>query len=597
MTTSRLAIAAALAAAPALAQDLPQADSQWYTDAQDVLAQKMARQPNTNRARNVILMVSDGNSVASNYATRLYAGQQEGGYGDDHVLPHEAFPYLGLVKTYNINAQTPDSAPTAGAVNTGVKQEFNVINLDEAATYEDCSTVAGNELTTFAEIVAEEGKSVGIVTTARLTHATPAAVYAKSASRDWETEVPEGCTAQADIATQLLDAMEAGTVDLAMGGGRENFVPEGTTDDEGATGARADGTDLVARATEAGAQYAWNTETMEGLDLSGATPVLALFEDSHMKYEADRADEDEPSLADMTAAAIEYLENQSGENGYYLEVEGGRVDHANHAGNAYRMVTDGMAFAEAVRVADELTDDEDTLIIVTADHGHSVTLNGYCGRGSPILGLCYEVSSGDDPMHADTPNLADDGKPYTVIGYLNGAGSVLLGDEGYSGARPDVTEEEATDPEYLQQALIPMSSETHSGEDVAVYAKGPYAHLFDGTVEQNYIFHVMNHAVSAGEGGGATKAAAEPPTAEPPTAEDVMPIAEEAREDATESIAGEGEDASEGDVTGGDAAAEPPTAEEVMPMADEAHEDAADSIAGEGEDASGGEAADDPATE
>ena len=234
----------------------------------------------------------------------------------------------------------------------------------------------------------------------------------------------------------------------------------------------------------------------------------------------------------MTTAAIEYLSKN--DEGYYLEIEAGRVDHANHAGNAYRTMTDGLAFAEAVTVADEMTDDEDTLIIVTADHEHAIAFNGYCGRGSPILGLCYEVSSGDDPMHADTLNLGDDGKPYSVIGYLNGVGSVLMSDQGaegaqvdateeegaaqgYYGTRPDVTQEEATDPEYIQQALIPMSSETHSGEDVAVYAKGPQAHLFDGTVEQNYLFHVMHHAVTMedtasadGEEAEATEAAADP---------------------------------------------------------------------------------------
>ena len=531
MTTSKLAIVAALAAAPALAQDLPQADSQWYTDAQNTLQRMLDRQPITGQAKNVILMVSDGNGIPTNYATRIFAGQQEGKLGEEHVLPFEEFPYLALVKTYNINAQTPDSAPTAGALNTGVKQEFNTLNIDEAATYEDCASVAGNELTTFAEIVSEMGKSVGIVSTARVTHATPAAVYAKSASRDWEDAVPEDCTAQRDIATQLILAMAEGTVDLAMGGGRRHFVPEGATDDEGTEGARADGVDLVAQAREeSGAQYAFDTASFQSLDLASDGPVLALFEDSHMKYEYDRTDEDEPSLADMTRAAIEYLQDHGGESGYFLEVEAGRVDHANHAGNAYRTMTDGMAFADAVALADEMTDDEDTLIIVTADHSHALIFNGYCGRGSPILGLCYEVSPDQTAYAADTPNLADDGKPYTVLGYLNGAGSVLIEQPGGSffGERPTPTQEEATDPEYLQQALIPMSSETHSGEDVAVYAKGPYAHLFDGTVEQNYIFHVMNHAVGA-EATAATEGGSED-AAEPATAEDVLPIADEAEE-------------------------------------------------------------------
>jgi len=138
------------------------------------------------------------------------------------------------------------------------------------------------------------------------------------------------------------------------------------------------------------------------------------------------------------------------------------------------------------------------LILVTADHAHGLSFNGYCGRGSPITGLCYKVND-KAAMHLDEPNLAADGKPYSVAGYLNGAGAVLTkqGDGSYFGTRPVLTEEAATDPDYLQQALIPMDSETHSGEDVALYAKGPWAHLVDGTVEQSYIFHVMLHAVSA----------------------------------------------------------------------------------------------------
>ncbi|WP_306133217.1 alkaline phosphatase [Roseivivax marinus] len=507
---STLALTASMAAAQD--QDLPQASSEWFTAGQTTIQEILDRQPNTNTARNVIVLVADGNGVGTNYATRLFVGQQEGGLGEDHVLPYETPEwYSALVKTYNINAQTPDSAPTAGAMNTGVKQRFNLINLGEDAVTGDCRTEDANKLTTFAEIVSGMDKSVGIVSTARLTHATPAAVYAKTAYRNWEdaieapgdegaeaAELGELCPNSKDIATQLIDAMEAGTIDLAMGGGRRHFVPEGTETDEGGEGRRADGTNLIERAQDLGAQYAWDTATAQELTLDGSSPILALFEDSHMEYEADRADEEEPSIAEMTRMAIEAL--STNENGYYLEVEAGRVDHANHDGNAYRTLTDGAAFAEAVRVADEMTDDEDTLIIVTADHEHAIAFNGYCGRGSDILGLCYEVSN-DGIEHSDQPNMAADGKPYTVLGYLNGTGSVLKepteGGNEWTGSRPDVSQEDATDMDYIQQALIPMSSETHSGEDVAVYAKGPYAHLFDGTLEQNVIFHVMHHAVTA----------------------------------------------------------------------------------------------------
>jgi len=491
-------LALALTGSAALAQDtLPQASSQWFQDGQAAVQAILDRQPNTNRAKNVILLVADGNGVGTNYATRLFDGQQKGMLGEENVLPYETPEFhSALVKTYNINAQTPDSAPTAGAMNTGVKQRFNLINLGEEAIHDDCGTVSGNELTVFSEIMTEAGKSVGVVSTARLTHATPAAVYAKTANRNWEDSIPEGCTAQKDIATQLIDAMEAGTIDVAMGGGGRHFLPK-DLELGGLKGRREDGTNLVERAQGLGAQFATDTAGFNELKLDGSAPVLALFNNSHMEYEADRADNDEPSLADMTRAAIEFLSQN--ENGYYLEIEAGRIDHASHAGNAARTLRDGVAFAEAVALADELTNDEDTLIIVTADHEHAIAFNGYCGRGSNILGLCHDVAQ-QGVKHSDELVMADDGKPYTVIGFLNGSGSVLKKEDGandFTGSRPNVDQEIATDLDYVQQALIPKSSETHSGEDVAIYAKGPWAHLVDGTIEQNVIFHIMNHAVNA----------------------------------------------------------------------------------------------------
>ncbi|WP_048648985.1 alkaline phosphatase [Nitratireductor soli] len=492
-----LALSTVLSAGTAMAQDINQKDSKWFTDAQAKIQEMIARQPNTGRARNVILFTADGNGIGTNYAIRLFAGQQAGGLGDDHVLPYEAFPNLALVKTYTTNGQTPDSAPTASAMNTGVKTKNTMINVAETVNVGDCNAVAGNELTTFAELVSAAGKSVGVISTARITHATPAGVYAKTANRDWEdnTGLPEGCTAQKDIAAQLVDAMKAGTVDLAFGGGRAHFLPEQITDEEGKKGKRTDERNLVEEIKGLGGQYVFDDKTFAELSTDGTNaPILGLFEGSHMKYEQDRTGE--PSLAEMTEKAIKALKNN--ENGFYLNIEAGRVDHANHDGNLHRTLVDGVAFAEAIAKADELTDDADTLIIVTADHEHAIAFNGYCGRGSPVTGLCYEIDD-NGSKHVDTPNKGLDGKPYTVVGYLNGAGSILKeqADGSYSGTRGDLTNEEAMDPDYLQQALVPMLSETHSGEDVSVLAKGPWSHLFDGVIEQNYIFHVMNHAVNA----------------------------------------------------------------------------------------------------
>lgn len=494
MLRNAATVAAMLMASSALAQTaITQASSPWFTDAQVVLAQKLAQTPNTNRAVNVILFNGDGNGVGTNFAIRVFAGQRLGKLGEEHVLPYEAFPHLALSKTYNTNAQTPDSAPTASAMNSGVKGKFTTIGVLDSVVAEDCSTYSKDvELTLLSDIVTGMGKSVGAVSTARITHATPAAVFAHTVNREWEGSVPEGCE-QKDIADQMIDAMKAGALDLAMGGGRRFFAAEGTELEEGTKGRRTDGRNLIEEAKAAGMQYAHDDATFAALTLDGETPILGLFEDSHMKYEHDRTGE--PSLAEMTAAAITHLSKNP--NGYYLQVESGRIDHANHDGNLFRTLTDGVAFAEAVAMADAMTSDLDTLIIVTADHEHAISFNGYCGRGSDITGLCMDIDNAG-VKHLDKPLLAADGKPYTVAGYLNGVGSVLK-QEGndWTGSRPaELTQEQATDPDYIQQALIPLSSETHSGEDVAIYAKGPWAHLFDGTVEQNYIFHVMNHAVS-----------------------------------------------------------------------------------------------------
>ena len=490
-----LSLAALLVASTATAQvTISQQDSKWYTDAQARIAELAAVQPNTSRAKNVILFVADGNGVGTNYATRLWVGQQAGGTGDDHVLPQEKFPNLALVKTYTTNGQTPDSAPTASAMNTGIKSRNGTINIDDSGAYDSCDAAAKAGLTTFAEIVSDLGKSVGIVSTARITHATPAAVYAKTANRDWEdnTALPENC-AQKDIAAQMADAVKAGTLDFVMGGGRQHFLPNGITDDEGAEGRRTDDRNLVEEIKADGWQYVWNDETAAATDPT--KPVLGLFEASHMQYEEDRTGE--PTLAQMTEMAITNLSNNP--DGYFLEIEAGRVDHANHDGNRHRAVTDGAAFAEAIAKAVEMVNPEETLIIVTADHEHAIAFNGYCGRGTPITGLCYEVDD-NGSTHTDQPAQGLDGKPYTVAGYLNGPGSILHQEEGandYTGSRPELTQEAATDIDYLQQALIPMTSESHSGEDVAVMATGPWAHLFRGVIEQNMIFHVMHKAVTA----------------------------------------------------------------------------------------------------
>jgi alkaline phosphatase len=181
----------------------------------------------------------------------------------------------------------------------------------------------------------------------------------------------------------------------------------------------------------------------------------------------------------MTAKAIAILKRNP--KGFFLLVEGGRIDHAHHAGNAVRALEDTSAMDDAVKAALAATNSSDTLIVVTADHSHVLTMSGYPSRNNPILGL-----ADDGP---GKPALAADGKPYTTLGYANGPGADAEGKP-----RANLSNVDTAAPDFKQQSLVPMRWETHGGEDVPIYASGPWAHLFQGVVDQQYIFHVMNHA-------------------------------------------------------------------------------------------------------
>ncbi len=429
------------------------------------------------RAKNVILFIGDGMGISTVTAARIYAGQKLGQSGEEYVLPFEKFDHVALVKTYNSNAQVPDSAGTASAMNTGVKTDMGVLGYGPGANNGDCASGKGNEAPLVSEEARRKGKALGIVSTARITHATPAAVYARSVNRNWEGDsaIPEnqrglGCT---DIARQLVDT----PFDVALGGGAAAFFGN----DKG--GNRLDtAADLPAEwSARTGGTYVTTRAEMDAAPAD--KPLLGIFSASHMTFTADRAvDSAEPTLTDMTAAAVGRLRTDP--QGYYLMVESGRIDHGHHAGQAGYALEEAVEFARAIQWAIDNTDPEETLIMVTADHSHVFTMAGYPRRGNDILGLVVPPSDGGK---AETPALATDGKPYTTLGYGNGPGAI----------KPDATGGRAT-PETgvaaYQQAAIPTGAETHGGEDVALYANGQGAQNVRGVMEQNLIYNVIRRA-------------------------------------------------------------------------------------------------------
>ncbi len=491
----------------------------WFSDAQTKLAsaQDAASKVVTEsgKAKNVILFVGDGMGISTVTAARILAGQLQGEMGEDHQLSFETMPYSGFVKTYNVDAQTPDSAGTMTAMASGVKTDVGVIGIDEAVERGNCASGKGHELVTSLELAEIAGKSTGIVSTARITHATPAATYAKSADRNWEdiSDMPASESANCeDIASQLvnfeknLEARFSGVdvdgIEVVMGGGRRHFLPKDAAFNsaDAVSAVEGDRTDARNLVTEWQTTYPTGTYVMDqtGFDAisDDATKVFGLFNESHMQYEADRGNDiaGEPSLSQMTEKAINVLDNN--DKGFFLTVESGRIDHAHHAGNAYNALNDTIELANAVKVAMENTNPEETLIVVTADHSHVFTIAGYPKRGNPILGKVVGVGQTE-------PSLAADDMPYTTVGYTNGGGFRDLGnetdaDEGYNFApvtgRVDLSNVDTTTPGFHQEALVPLSSETHAGEDVGVYAMGPGAHLVTGTNEQSFLFHVMDFA-------------------------------------------------------------------------------------------------------
>lgn len=490
----------------------------WQRDGWNAIDRSKGQKIRKGRAKNVILFIGDGMGVATLTASRIFEGQQRGESGEENRLSFEEFPFSALSKTYSANQQTSDSAPTMSAIITGVKTDEGVLSVNQNIVHADYRTVKGNETKTLFEMAEEKGKSTGVVTTARVTHATPGACYAHTADRDWESDrdiqVRKKDAFDAkfpDIARQLLEFPYGDGLEVAIGGGRSKFLTRDEADPEypDRKGERLD-KDLTQEWTKkySSSSYVWNKQQFDAIDPKKTKHLLGLFEPSYMQYEYDRPKDKagEPSLAEMTTKSIDILSQNK--KGYVLMVEGGRIDHAHHSGNAFRALSDTVALSDAVRAAAAKVNLDDTLIIVTADHSHTLVIQGYPMRGNNILGFVREIGADGNPEPGYTKDRF--GLPFTTLSYANGP--------GYQGAtnvqaegpkkccdagrtvtpirgRFNLLTTDTTNPDYLQEADIPLSAETHGGEDVAIFATGVDSYLFHGSMEENWTFYVMAEAL------------------------------------------------------------------------------------------------------
>ncbi|MFQ2173134.1 alkaline phosphatase [Aeromonas rivipollensis] len=435
-------------------------------------------QAQASDAKNVILFIGDGMGPSVLTATRLYKVGEEGD------LEMMKLPRSARIKTFSHDAQTTDSAPSMAAYTTGVKMNNEVIAMSSdtqaVAPAKDingnkginnCTGDNGTPVPTILELAKAAGKSVGAVTTTELTHATPAATYSHICHRDAAYAIAEQAVPGGDgFNTALGDG-----VDVLMGGGANHWTPYSASN----KGGRADGRDLTAELSAQGYQY---VTTQSDLAKIESGKLLGLFSaKSHLDYELDRvakgAANTQPSLSEMTAKAIDLLSQNS--QGYFLMVEGGRIDHALHATNAKRSLTDAVALDEAVKTALGKVDLTDTLIVVTADHDHTMTINGYSAKGNPVLDL---VKNGDGSTQNDV-----DGKPFTTLVFGNGPNRADL--------RPTLTSNQVMGDDYLQETGVKLGSETHGGGDVMLFAGGAGSGRFKGTLDNTLVFGKLREAL------------------------------------------------------------------------------------------------------
>jgi len=439
------------------------------------------------QAKNVIFFLGDGMGINTLTAARIYA------VGEDGELAIDTLPESAFVKTFSNDAQVTDSAASMSAYMTGVKQNNGVISMstdtralsptvDGKRTVSRCNN--GHAVPTLAELAKARGMAAGVVTTTSVTDATPAATYAHACHRKLEQDiaaalVPGGAGYNAALGKSGLD--------LVFGGGAQQFAPVE------AGGKRADGRKLLDELQGKGWRIASNTAQLQALAPS-AQPVIGLFAPNHFAYEAVRDPVQQPLLSEMTAKAIDILANNP--NGFFLVVEGGLIDHALHATLAKRALQETVGYNAAIKTALDKMNKLDpglknTLIVATADHDHTLLINGYSprtGKTTPtnpgVLGLVRSLPDGK-------VRLDKDGAPFTILGFGTGEHRV-------QGSRKDVqlTDAIASSDDYHQEAVVRTKpgSETHGGADVYLGAAGANAELFRGTIDNTRVFDLIKNA-------------------------------------------------------------------------------------------------------
>ena len=420
---------------------------------------------------NVVMYVGDGQGVTHLSLGRYLKAYQE----DPEAFPlnvsevgynFDRFEAEGLTTTHpdDPNEFVTDSAAAGTAFSSGVKTYNGAIG-----GYAENGEFV--ETTTVLEAAREMGYATGLVTTARMTHATPACFAAHVPDRNEE----------AAIAAQYL---ENANVDVLFGGGRQYFLPEG----------REDGENLVQAFEEEGYAYA---ETASGLDAIDSAPALGLFaEESHMNYVLDRMDgeSDQPGLPEMAEKALQLLEAESDGEGIFLMVEAARIDHASHANDfavAYEQTEADDTVGTVLDYADGL--DNETLALGTADHECGALSLGYGGPYNMNFDVLAGVAASGEAMETAVSGV----EPDTLGGDGRDRIEELL--RQYGDIEPTDSELDeamygyAVPPKEIinERIRLGWNSVGHTGAEIVSFAQGPNSEAVDSSHDNTDLADVV----------------------------------------------------------------------------------------------------------
>lgn len=312
---------------------------------------------NSAKPKYVLFFIGDGMGVAQRTLAEYYQD-----YNGEDELEMNHLPEIGMYSNKSNNSYIPDSAATATAMSAGKTTNNGQIATEplddnqltaenaeqEAKTIQDVDTEQ-DEMVNLGDGLHAAGIPVGVITTTRITHATPAAFTSHSNDRDNESLI---ASEQLDFEPELL-----------AGGGTSYLIPQ-----DQAGSKRSDDRDLISEYEQKGYTYFDDLETFDNEVANTNTPVIATFNDSHLDYEIDTPD-DAPGLSEMTEASIDYMYNNY-QDGFFMMIEGGRIDQAAHANDAPTMLQETLEFEAAIQEGLEFYEEhaDETLVLVGADH-------------------------------------------------------------------------------------------------------------------------------------------------------------------------------------------------------------------------------------